>query len=39
MSKVLIAPSILSGDFANMGKTVELVKEWGKQFRTVAGSR
>ncbi len=29
MSKVLIAPSILSGDFANMGKTVELVKEWG----------
>ena len=29
MSKILIAPSILSGDFANMGKTVELVKEWG----------
>ena len=29
MSNILIAPSILSGDFANMGKTVELVKEWG----------
>ena len=29
MSNIKIAPSILSGDFANMGRTVELVKEWG----------
>lgn len=29
MEKVLIAPSILSGDFANMGKTVKDVTDWG----------
>ena len=29
MSNILIAPSILSGDFANMQKTVEDVKAWG----------
>ena len=30
MSKpVIVSPSILSGDFANMGKTVEDVKAWG----------
>jgi ribulose-phosphate 3-epimerase len=29
ISKILIAPSILSGDFANMGKSVRQIKEWG----------
>ncbi|HOB64425.1 MAG: ribulose-phosphate 3-epimerase [Clostridiales bacterium] len=29
MSKILIAPSILSGDFANMEATVKKVEEWG----------
>ena len=27
--KILIAPSILSGDFANMGESVRLLEEWG----------
>jgi len=29
MNKILISPSILSGDFANLGKAVRDVKEWG----------
>ena len=29
MSSVKVAPSILSGDFANMGETVENVEKWG----------
>lgn len=29
MSKILIAPSILSGDFANMGESVRQIEEWG----------
>ena len=29
MSSVKVAPSILSGDFANMGLTVENVQKWG----------
>lgn len=27
--KTMVAPSILSGDFANMGKSVALLEEWG----------
>ena len=27
--KILVSPSILSGDFANMGKTVKLAEGWG----------
>lgn len=27
--QILVAPSILSGDFANMGKSVESVEQWG----------
>lgn len=32
MNEIIISPSILSGDFANMGKTVELVDMWGADF-------
>ena len=32
MTKIKIAPSILSGDFANMGKTVEDVQKWGGDY-------
>lgn len=27
--KIIVSPSILSGDFANMGKSAEAVKKWG----------
>ena len=29
MTETIVSPSILSGDFANMGKSVEDVKAWG----------
>ncbi|MDR0697571.1 MAG: ribulose-phosphate 3-epimerase [Christensenellaceae bacterium] len=29
MNKILISPSILSGDFVNMQKSVESIEEWG----------
>lgn len=29
MTKILVSPSILSGDFANMGETVKKTCEWG----------
>lgn len=32
MNKVLIAPSILSGDFANMGKAVKDLEQWGGDY-------
>lgn len=32
MKKVLVAPSILSGDFAKMGETVANVERWGADF-------
>lgn len=32
MNYVKIAPSILSGDFANMGNTVKSVNEWGADY-------
>ena len=28
-NRILVSPSILSGDFANMGKTVEQTEKWG----------
>lgn len=30
--KILIAPSILSGDFANMAESVRLIEEWGGDY-------
>ncbi|HOO22828.1 MAG TPA: ribulose-phosphate 3-epimerase [Clostridia bacterium] len=35
MNKILVAPSILSGDFANMGKTVSDLKMWGADYAHV----
>ncbi|MEG1963902.1 MAG: ribulose-phosphate 3-epimerase [Clostridia bacterium] len=32
MTKIKVAPSILSGDFANMGKSVKMVKSFGADY-------
>jgi len=32
LRKIFVAPSILSGDFAEMGKSARLIKEWGGDF-------
>ncbi len=32
MTEIIVAPSILSGDFANMGHSVELLEKWGGDY-------
>lgn len=34
MTKIMISPSILSGDFAKMGETVAKTCEWGARFNS-----